>query len=120
MAADEWRQKKNLVSGSYLAVLQIKCIGHGHENCDVDDGQTASDFYIVFGTVFSRPHVQRVDLVGGQDEGVGNADAHNDGGHARVDADLGGEGNAQRNQQGAGAHIGYYHGETATQHGQND
>ena len=82
--------------------LNVEEVGHRHQNDDVDQGQPPSDFKIIPGPVAAGAHVEGVDLVGRQDEGVGDPEAYHDGGHARIDPYVVGDGDAQGDEQRAG------------------
>ena len=71
-----------------LLFLKIKEIRHRDQYGDINDRQPAPDLYVFPGLVISGPHVKRVYLVGRQDERVGHSEAHDNGCHPRVDADL--------------------------------
>ncbi len=87
-------------------VLQVKYPGNRHENGNVDHRQNATDFNVIPSLVATGAHVQGIDLVGGQDKGIGNPNTHDNGCHTRVDPDLVGDGNSQGDKKGAGPDIG--------------
>lgn len=77
-----------------VSILKVKEIGHCHQNNNIDDCQQPSDFHVIPGLIFSGAHVERIHLMGRQDERVGDPKPYDNGRHARVDADLVCDGNA--------------------------
>ena len=85
---------------------------HRHVDAAGDrDVDPRAGFQEIDAFVAARSHVQGVDLMGRQQEGVGCGQTDHQGGQARVGAHLLGQVDDQRYEQDRGAHIGDHQGE---------